>query len=501
MKLSQLLGTSIVIPTYNREKLLKATLLSLSKQNYPKDKYEIIVVDDGDDGTDNMIEKLNISNLRYFKIENLGYKCVSRARNFGIKKAENGIIVFVDSDIVVTPNFILEHVKNHVKNRNLVVIGYTSALANEEKHNNKKIMRIVEKNYNKISKIPIIPEYREGIYKSCSDNLNKFATPWETFITSNVSVRKQHIIDVGMFDENFRGWGLEDIELGYRLIKRGLIFKLNRNALGYHIGTDNILNPYVDPSPKKWKNYIRNMKYFLKKFNNSDVKKTLIIHNRLIPDKFKMFKNEPKKHLLKIYNMCNNNCLVCKVLNKKVNKKTLDEIKQHLDVIANKEELIISGGEPALREDVFDIIGYAKGIGFKRVILETNGRLFCYKDFCEKMIRSGVDQFNVYLYSNRPEVHDSITKVKGSWMQTVEGIKNLIDMNAIVQANVVVCKENYRDLNNTINLLRKMKINYMNIFSRKSENNFKIASRVNRNFRNLGAKTSFYGKNYAKSTI
>lgn len=285
------INVSIIIPTYNRKEYLKTILLALSKQNFPKERYEIIVVDDGNDETNKMIKELKIPNLRYFKIKNLDYECVSRLRNFGIKKVKNEIIIFVDNDIIVTPNFISEHIKNHIKNKKLVVIGYTSALETKKQHNHKQMMKIVKENYDTIVDVPIIPEYRDQIYEECSDNLNNYPKPWDTFLSGNVSVRKQHLIDAGMFDENFKGWGLEDIELGYRLAKKGLRFKLNRKAIGYHIGTDKILNPYLNPSPKKWRNYIRNMKYFLKKNDNLEVKATLVIHDRKIPSKFRVFKN------------------------------------------------------------------------------------------------------------------------------------------------------------------------------------------------------------------
>ena len=285
-------NASVIIPTYNREELLKSTLLALSKQNYPKYKYEIIVVDDGNDETNKMIKKLNVSNLRYFKIKKLGCRCVSRARNFGIKKAKNEIIIFVDSDIIVTPNFVLEHVKSHNKDKKLVVIGYTSALETKREHNRKEIMKLVEKNYDKITGINVIPNYIDRMSEECLNNLNELEKPWEIFLTGNASVRRQCLLDVGMFDENFKGWGLEDIELGYRLIKWGLKFKLNRNALGYHIGTDIVLNPFLSPSSEKWNNYIKNMNYFLKKFNNSEVKKTLIELDKRMPNKFRLFKDE-----------------------------------------------------------------------------------------------------------------------------------------------------------------------------------------------------------------
>ena len=410
------LNASVVIPTYNRKKLLKATLLALSKQNYPKEKYEIIVVDDGDDGTDEMIKNLKISNLRYFKIKKrLGR---AKARNFGIKKAIGELILFIDSDMIAGKNLIEEHAKMH-RNNNSIVIGYRKEFINDK----------------------LIADPREIDFKFCEDNLGKLKNPWKIFYSSNASVRKQHLIVAGMFDENFKKWGHEDWELGYRLFKKGLQFKLNRKAVAIH---QSHLTEYKN---------IQEMKKLLNESTNYFYKKYL--DNEIL--------SELKEKLeIKVGKLCNNNCIYCLLLGKKNEKnESLKQIKQHLATMVNKEELIISGGEPALRKDVFNIVDYAKRIGFKKVILETNGRLFCYKDFCEKMIQTGVDQFDIYLYSHKSEVHDKITRVKGSWMQTIEGIKNLIDLNAVVQVNVVVCKENYKNLLKITKALNKLNVHHV----------------------------------------
>ena len=56
---------SIIIPTFNRQKILKKTLLAFLKQDYPKDKFELVVVNDGSlDHTKEMINDFQKEKLR-----------------------------------------------------------------------------------------------------------------------------------------------------------------------------------------------------------------------------------------------------------------------------------------------------------------------------------------------------------------------------------------------------------------------------------------------------
>jgi hypothetical protein len=65
-------------------------------------------------------------------------------------------------------------------------------------------------------------------------SFDALAAPWQIFFTNNVSVPKQLLMQVGKFDEQFRTWGCEDLELGYRLQKGGARFILARNAFAFH---------------------------------------------------------------------------------------------------------------------------------------------------------------------------------------------------------------------------------------------------------------------------
>lgn len=97
---------SVIIPTYNRANTLKNCLEILLNQDYPKEKFEIIVVDDGSrDDTKAVIDSLkDRANIRYLKHErNLG---ISASRNSGIKNAKGGIIAFIDDDCIAGSNWL-----------------------------------------------------------------------------------------------------------------------------------------------------------------------------------------------------------------------------------------------------------------------------------------------------------------------------------------------------------------------------------------------------------
>lgn len=86
---------SVIIPNYNREKLIKRAVLSVLSQTYTD--VEVIVVDDGStDGSINILKEIEDSRLRIFKLEKNSGACM--ARNKGISESQGEYIAFLDSD-------------------------------------------------------------------------------------------------------------------------------------------------------------------------------------------------------------------------------------------------------------------------------------------------------------------------------------------------------------------------------------------------------------------
>ncbi len=159
----------------------------------------------------------------------------------------------------------------------------------------------------------------------------------------------------------------------------------------------------------------------------------------------------PQRADIKTGYSCNNNCVHCVVGNKRgapdwttgKYKKELEESRK-----AGADEVVITGGEPTIRPDFLELVRYAKSMGFNLIQLQTNGRMFCDREFTRKTIEAGVNEFAIALHAHIAEIHDSITRVKGSFDQTVEGIRNVSKFRpgVIVNGIVVVTRYNYKFL-------------------------------------------------------
>ena len=103
---------TVVIPTRNRREMLRAGLESLLRQSYPRDRYEVIVVDNGStDGTEEMVSAIGEASnglVRYLRQENLG---PAVARNRGIQEGKGEIVAFTDSDCLAHSDWIREGVE------------------------------------------------------------------------------------------------------------------------------------------------------------------------------------------------------------------------------------------------------------------------------------------------------------------------------------------------------------------------------------------------------
>jgi cyclic pyranopterin phosphate synthase len=141
--------------------------------------------------------------------------------------------------------------------------------------------------------------------------------------------------------------------------------------------------------------------------------------------------------------------------------KTTQEVKEDIDlaVKVKARAFALSGGEPTIRPDILELIRYDKKRGLPKVEVQSNGRLYYYKDFCEKMIKAGVDDFVVSFHSCKPAVYDKLMGVKGAFEQASCGIKNLKDLGQTVKINLVILKPNYQHLVETVKYLLNFKVN------------------------------------------
>jgi MoaA/NifB/PqqE/SkfB family radical SAM enzyme len=157
---------------------------------------------------------------------------------------------------------------------------------------------------------------------------------------------------------------------------------------------------------------------------------------------------------------CNNNCRFCSagILKDNIYHEPETEyvFRRTKEIRKSTDEVVLTGGEPTIHKDFFKILNFTKRLDFRTIQIQTNGRMFSYKEFARKAGGKGIE-FMVSLYG--PEkVHDYLTRVPDSFNQTVKGIENLKKENQYVIGNVVVTKENYRHLPYLVELLVKLKV-------------------------------------------
>jgi sulfatase maturation enzyme AslB (radical SAM superfamily) len=150
-------------------------------------------------------------------------------------------------------------------------------------------------------------------------------------------------------------------------------------------------------------------------------------------------------------NSCNNRCLHCSYRQKDPSSTDINTILHSLNQ-KKEENVLFYGGEPALRNDLFQIINAAKENGYRRIKLLTNGRAFSDINFLYQTINAGCYLFEIKLWGSNPSLHDYLTQSPNSFEETISGLENLANLpyDKFVCVRIPVCKENYADVENTV---------------------------------------------------
>src|SRR5262249_35083886 len=162
-----------------------------------RDQYEVIIIDnDSADDTRQVLEQRAkiYSNLRFCVQEKPG---AAATRNAGLRLAQAEIVLFIDDDVQATPSLIEAHFDWHLKNPNASVIG---ALELPWGNTTDPFLRYLRDHQ-------ILHPYSS----------EKGPIDFSYYHTCNVSTLTNVLLDVGGFNESFQIYGMEDIELGYRL--------------------------------------------------------------------------------------------------------------------------------------------------------------------------------------------------------------------------------------------------------------------------------------------
>ena len=239
---------SIIIPTLNKLSRLRLVLKSLEPQ--VTDDIEVIVVFDGCDKE--VISSFHQLEFAFKPIEVICETNVGRAsaRNRGIEVAKGEIIIFLDDDRITDPNYIKSHLKHH-EVEHVAVLGKRKELYLSDEE--------IESYYNdlKACTIKCEAEGENDQGYSIFPFLAQFFS-WINFFTGNVSVKRVDLIEAGCFDEAFKKWGHEDMDLGIRMAYNKVKIIRCEDAVNYHM-------MHTSNFEDKRQASINNMKYLMKK--------------------------------------------------------------------------------------------------------------------------------------------------------------------------------------------------------------------------------------------
>jgi glycosyltransferase involved in cell wall biosynthesis len=213
--MESIMKVSVILPTYRREGLLCQTIDHVLKQDFPD--FELLVLDQSpthEVETKRFLDSV-ASHIRYIHLEKPG---VVAACNEGVRNASGEILLFIDDDISIPDNKLLErHARNYEDSMIGGVAGKILDAANP-----------IESTYNSNSF-----NWKWGFLQtSCDHNIR---TETVTAQGANMSFRKSAVLEVGGFDENYDGNAFRwETDFCYRLKKAGYITLFDPDALVLH---------------------------------------------------------------------------------------------------------------------------------------------------------------------------------------------------------------------------------------------------------------------------
>lgn len=236
-------GLSIVIPTFNRSKILEVTLASLVNQKTDY-LFEVIVADDGgSEATVDVVKKYEARlDIKYVRQKDYGYQLCA-VRNLGLRTAKFNFVAILDCDMAPNPLWVQSYMDLLSDDDEVALIGPrkyvdTSEYLPEAFLNDPdligKLPEVVTNN-NVAGAIngTVSVDWRLEHFRQ-TDNLRLCDTPFRFFSGGNVAFAKKWLAKAGWFDEEFTHWGGEDNEFGYRLYRQGCFFRAVEGGMAYH---------------------------------------------------------------------------------------------------------------------------------------------------------------------------------------------------------------------------------------------------------------------------
>ena len=216
---------SAIIPTFNKAHYLDRTLASYESQTCCN--FELVITDDGStDATRDVLASYD--DALPLSVRHTANTGRSLARNNALDRARGRLLIFSDDDMIVPPGFIEGHLRYHQStDYQYYLIGWKAGIRVHDSSDNHLLFGpadICERF------AQIVEEWAMPIHH-WRWKTNRFADvigpelpgcslTWFLGSTGNLSVAREHVSEIGGFDNSYQGWGMEDTDLCYRLSRK-----------------------------------------------------------------------------------------------------------------------------------------------------------------------------------------------------------------------------------------------------------------------------------------
>jgi uncharacterized radical SAM superfamily Fe-S cluster-containing enzyme len=120
----------------------------------------------------------------------------------------------------------------------------------------------------------------------------------------------------------------------------------------------------------------------------------------------------PRRADLKTGTTCNSNCVFCVIGDHLFtgDRSTAECVAELRASRETCQDVVFTGAEVSIRPDFFHLVRVAQRLGYDRIQIQTNGRMFAYREFCERTVAAGANEFAPSIHSHLAKLHDGLTR-------------------------------------------------------------------------------------------
>lgn len=227
-------SVSVIVPYYEAPEELALTLAGLELQTYPRELFDVIVVDDGS-STPLQLDEASPLRVQVIHQPDEGFG-LARARNNGARAAAGEVLVFLDCDMVPEAGWLASHARWHHVACDLLTIGFRKHVDVDGIGAEAVSTRPGSLGELFAGRPAEDPQWIESRMADTDLLTSGDEDIFRAVTGGNLGVSAGFFAAAGGFDESFNQWGAEDQEFGYRAFALGAVLVPDRDALCWHQG-------------------------------------------------------------------------------------------------------------------------------------------------------------------------------------------------------------------------------------------------------------------------